>query len=82
MTCDRNVGLVRVTICLHPQLTLGQALRYAAELRLPPSTSAERRREAVHSVAREDGAEIAMHRQGGQADRLNNDKRASLAVDC
>lgn len=35
---------------LHPQLTLEQALHYAAELRFAPDTSAERRDESVRSV--------------------------------
>jgi ABC-type multidrug transport system ATPase subunit len=45
-----DVGVVPRHDLLHPQLTIEQALGYAAELRLPPDTSADHRREVVRSV--------------------------------
>jgi ABC-type multidrug transport system ATPase subunit len=48
-----HVGVVPRYDLLHPQLTIEQALGYAAELRLPPGTSADRRREVVRSVLSE-----------------------------
>ena len=49
---------------LHPQLTVEQALRFAAEFRFTPSTSADHRDEVVRSVL--DGMELtpAAHRSG------------------
>ncbi len=41
---------------LHPQLTVEQALRYAAEFRFTPSTSADRRDEVVRSALDDYGA--------------------------
>ncbi|MBV8182191.1 MAG: ATP-binding cassette domain-containing protein [Mycobacterium sp.] len=43
----RHVGVVPRFDLLHPALTVEQALGYAAELRLPPSTSADSRRQKV-----------------------------------
>jgi ABC transport system ATP-binding/permease protein len=75
-----HVGLVPHHDLLHPQLTLEQALRYAAELRLPPSTSAERRNEVVHSVL--DKLELSALRtvKAGTLG-VEHRKRASLAVE-
>lgn len=42
-----HIGMVPRYDLLHPQLTVEQALRYAAELRLPPNTSAEHRGQIV-----------------------------------
>jgi ABC-type Na+ transport system ATPase subunit NatA/ABC-type transport system involved in multi-copper enzyme maturation permease subunit len=65
---------------LHPQLTIEQALLYAAELRLPPGTSADRRRELVHSGL--DQMELGALRtiQVGNL-TVEQRKRASLAVE-
>ncbi len=46
----RRVGVVPHHDGVHPQLTVEQAVRYAAELRLPPETSADERRRIVHDV--------------------------------
>jgi ABC-type multidrug transport system ATPase subunit len=75
-----HVGLVPHHDVLHPQLTLEQALRYAAELRLPPSTSAQRRREVVHSVL--DKLELSALRtvKAGTLS-VEQRKRASLAAE-
>jgi ABC transport system ATP-binding/permease protein len=43
-----HIGVVPRYDLLHPALTLEQALGYAAELRLPPRTSADHRRHRVH----------------------------------
>jgi ABC transport system ATP-binding/permease protein len=43
-----NIGAVPRYDLLHPALTIEQALGYAAELRLPPGTSADHRRQRVH----------------------------------
>ena len=75
-----HVGLVPHHDLLHPQLTLEQALRYAAELRLPPSTSADRRREAVHSVLEKMGLSSLRTVKAGKL-TVEQRKRASLAVE-
>jgi ABC transport system ATP-binding/permease protein len=75
-----HVGLVPHHDLLHPQLTLEQALRYLAELRLPPSTSAERRHEVVRSVL--DRMELSPLRtvKAGMLS-VEQRKRASLAAE-
>ncbi|MDT5409045.1 MAG: hypothetical protein QOG14_1265 [Mycobacterium sp.] len=75
-----HVGLVPHHDLLHPQLTLEQALRYAAELRLPPSTSADRRREVVHSVLDKMGLSALRTVKAGTL-TVEQRKRASLAVE-
>ncbi|BBX45351.1 hypothetical protein GCM10009641_20580 [Mycobacterium cookii] len=65
---------------LHPQLTVEQALRYAAELRFTPSTSTERRNEVVRSAL--DDMDLSSLRTV-QLKKLPAEqrKRASLAVE-
>jgi ABC transport system ATP-binding/permease protein len=46
----RHIGVVPRFDLLHPVLTVEQALTYAAELRMPPSTSADTRRQKVDGV--------------------------------
>ncbi len=75
-----HVGLVPHHDLLHPQLTLEQALRYAAELRLPPSTSVDHRREAVHSVLEKMGLSSLRTVKAGKL-TVEQRKRASLAVE-
>ena len=75
-----HVGLVPHHDLLHPQLTLEQALRYAAELRLPPSTSVDRRREAVHSALEKMGLSSLRTVKAGKL-TVEQRKRASLAVE-
>lgn len=48
-----RIGIVPRDDALHPQLTVEQAMKYAAELRLPPDTSAENRDRVVDQVLEE-----------------------------
>ncbi len=75
-----HVGLVPRHDLLHPQLTVEQALRYAAELRLPPRTSADLRSEVVRSVL--DKMKLGALRTA-KAGTLTAEqrKRASLAME-
>ena len=75
-----HVGLVPRHDLLHPQLTLEQALGYAAELRLPPGTSADRRREVVRSVLEKMGLSSLRTVKAGKL-TVEQRKRASLAVE-
>jgi ABC transport system ATP-binding/permease protein len=75
-----HVGLVPHHDLLHRQLTLEQALRYAAELRLPPGTSADRRREVVGSVLEKMGLSSLRTVKAGKL-TVEQRKRASLAVE-
>lgn len=75
-----RIGVVPQDDVLHHQLTVNQALNYAAELRLPPDISKEERREVVARVLEElDLTERADTRvdklSGGQR------KRASVAME-
>ena len=75
-----HVGVVPHHDLLHPQLTVEQALRYAAELRLPPSTSADRRSEVVRSVL--DKMELTALRTARAGTlTVEQRKRASLAME-
>jgi ABC transport system ATP-binding/permease protein len=75
-----HVGLVPHHDLLYPQLTVEQALRYAAELRLPPSTSADRRQEVMQSVL--DRLELSALRTAKAGTlTVEQRKRASLAVE-
>ena len=65
---------------LHPQLTIEQALLYAAELRLPPGTSADRRSELVHSGLNQMELGALRTIQVGNL-TVEQRKRASLAVE-
>jgi ABC transport system ATP-binding/permease protein len=76
----RHVGVVPRYDLLHPALTIEQALGYAAELRLPPSTSVDQRRERVNSVI--DEMKLGLLRTV-QVNNLTSEqrKRASLAME-
>jgi ABC transport system ATP-binding/permease protein len=76
----RHVGVVPRYDLLHPALTVEQALGYAAELRLPPNTSVDRRRERVNLVL--DEMKLGLLRTA-QVGNLTADqrKRASLAME-
>ncbi len=75
-----RIGMVPQDDVVHRQLTVNQALNYAAELRLPPDTSKEERAQIVAQVLEElDMTEHADTRvdklSGGQR------KRASVALE-
>ena len=75
-----RIGMVPQDDVVHGQLTVNQALMYAAELRLPPDTTKEDRRQVVAQVLEE--LEMTRHADtrvsklsGGQR------KRASVAME-
>ncbi len=75
-----RIGVVPQDDVVHRQLTVEQALSYAAELRLPSDTSAADRRQVVSRVL--DELELTPHR-GTRVDRLSGGqrKRASVAME-
>ncbi|GBE64945.1 hypothetical protein MFM001_14070 [Mycobacterium sp. MFM001] len=72
------IGIVPQDDLVHPQLTVEQALGYTAELRLPPSASADERRRIVDSVIGELGLNSRRTVQVGELS-IEQRKRASLA---
>jgi ABC transport system ATP-binding/permease protein len=76
----RHIGVVPRYDLLHPALTIEQALGFAAELRLPPSTSVDHRRERVNSALDEMKLDLL---RTAQVRNLTADQRerASLAVE-
>ncbi|ORA38490.1 ATP-binding cassette domain-containing protein [Mycobacterium branderi] len=72
------IGVVPRDDLVHRQLTVEQALGYAAELRLPPSTSADERRRIVNRVIGELGLNSLRTIQVGKLS-VEQRKRASLA---
>lgn len=75
-----RIGVVPQDDVVHRQLTVEQALSYAAELRLPPDTSAADRRQVLDRVL--DELELTAHRTT-RVDRLSGGqrKRASVAME-
>ncbi|MGA8332562.1 MAG: ATP-binding cassette domain-containing protein [Mycobacterium sp.] len=75
-----RIGMVPQDDVVHRQLTVEQALNFAAELRLPPDTSADDRREVVDRVL--DELELAPHKKT-RVDKLSGGqrKRASVAME-
>jgi ABC transport system ATP-binding/permease protein len=75
-----RIGMVPQDDVVHRQLTVQQALNFAAELRLPPDTSADDRREVVERVL--DELELAPHKTT-RVDKLSGGqrKRASVAME-
>ena len=75
-----RIGVVPQDDVVHRQLTVEQALSYAAELRLPPDTSIEDRRQVVERVL--DELELAPHKKT-RVDKLSGGqrKRASVAME-
>lgn len=75
-----RIGMVPQHDVVHRQLTVEQAVRYAAELRLPPDTSAQERDRVVHQVLAE--LELSSRRtiQIGSLAREAR-KRASIAAE-
>jgi ABC transport system ATP-binding/permease protein len=75
-----RIGMVPQDDVVHRQLTVEQALHYAAELRLPPDTTSDDRREVVERVLEE--LELAPHKKT-RVDKLSGGqrKRASVAME-
>lgn len=75
-----RIGMVPQDDVVHRQLTVEQALGYAAELRLPPDTSADDRRQVVNRVL--DELDLTPHRKT-RVDKLSGGqrKRASVAME-
>ncbi|MGH3554661.1 MAG: ATP-binding cassette domain-containing protein, partial [Mycobacterium sp.] len=75
-----SVGLVPQYDLVHPALTIEQALGYAAELRLPPGTSADHRRQIVNWALGELKLNSLRTIQVGTLSAEQR-KRASMAVE-
>jgi ABC-type multidrug transport system ATPase subunit len=75
-----RIGMVPQDDVVHGQLTVAQALMYAAELRLPPDTTKEDRERVVAQVLEE--LEMTGHAQT-RVDKLSGGqrKRASVAME-
>ncbi len=75
-----RIGMVPQDDVVHGQLTVNQALMYAAELRLPPDTTREDRQQVVAEVLGE--LEMTQHADT-RVDRLSGGqrKRASVALE-
>ena len=75
-----RIGMVPQDDVVHGQLTVNQALMYAAELRLPPDTTKEDRQEVVAEVLSE--LEMTQHAES-RVDKLSGGqrKRASVALE-
>ncbi|HYX99679.1 MAG TPA: ATP-binding cassette domain-containing protein [Mycobacterium sp.] len=75
-----RIGMVPQDDVVHRQLTVEQALHFAAELRLPPDTTADDRREVVERVLAE--LELTPHKNT-RVDKLSGGqrKRASVAME-
>src|SRR3954447_11500651 len=75
-----RIGMVPQDDVVHGQLTVRQALMYAAELRLPPDTTKADREQVVHEVLEE--LELTKHADT-RVDKLSGGqrKRASVALE-
>ncbi len=75
-----RIGMVPQDDVVHGQLTVNQALMFAAELRLPPDTNKEDRERVVAQVLEE--LEMTQHRET-RVDKLSGGqrKRASVAME-
>lgn len=75
-----RIGMVPQDDVVHGQLTVNQALMYAAELRLPPDTTKEDRQQVVAQVLAE--LEMTQHTET-RVDKLSGGqrKRASVALE-
>jgi ABC transport system ATP-binding/permease protein len=72
-----RIGMVPQDDVVHRQLTVEQALNYAAELRLPPDTSADDRRHVVNRVLGE--LELTPHMKT-RVDKLSGGQRKRVSV--
>jgi ABC transport system ATP-binding/permease protein len=79
-TMRSRIGMVPQDDVVHGQLTVKQALMYAAELRLPPDTTREDREQVVARVLEE--LEMTQHLEK-RVDKLSGGqrKRASVALE-
>jgi len=79
-TMRSRIGMVPQDDVVHRQLTVNQALGYAAELRLPPDTSKEERAQVVAEVLEELDLTKQAHTR---VDKLSGGqrKRASVALE-
>jgi ABC transport system ATP-binding/permease protein len=79
-TMRSRIGMVPQDDVVHRQLTVNQALGYAAELRLPPDTSKEERAQIVAQVLEE--LDLTKHADT-RVDKLSGGqrKRASVALE-
>ena len=75
-----HIGVVPRYDLLHPALTIEQALGYAAELRLPPGTSADHRHQRVRWALDEMKLGLLRTVQVGNLDAEQR-KRASMAME-
>ncbi len=75
-----RIGMVPQDDVVHGQLTVNQALMYAAELRLPPDTTTQDRQQVVEQVLSE--LEMTQH-ANTRVDKLSGGqrKRASVALE-
>lgn len=76
-----HIGLVPQDDILHPQLTVRQGLRFAAELRLPPDTSAAERDQRVLHVAEQMQLVPQLDQRIGQTLSGGQRKRVSIATE-
>ncbi len=79
-TMRSRIGMVPQDDVVHRQLTVNQALGYAAELRLPPDTSKQERAQVVAQVLEE--LDLTKHAET-RVDKLSGGqrKRASVALE-
>ncbi|MGH3597045.1 MAG: FHA domain-containing protein [Mycobacterium sp.] len=79
-TMRSRIGMVPQDDVVHRQLTVNQALGYAAELRLPPDTSKQERAQVVAQVLEE--LDLSKHADT-RVDKLSGGqrKRASVALE-
>jgi len=75
-----RIGMVPQDDVVHPQLTVNQALQYAAELRMPPDKSKEDRQRVIAQVLAE--LDMTQHAEK-RVDQLSGGqrKRASVALE-
>jgi ABC-type multidrug transport system ATPase subunit/pSer/pThr/pTyr-binding forkhead associated (FHA) protein len=76
-----QIGLVPQQDIQHPQLKVRQALGYAAELRLPPDTTAQERAARVHTVAQQLQLEQRLDNRIGTQLSGGQRKRVSIATE-
>jgi len=76
-----QIGLVPQQDIQHPQLKVRQALGYAAELRLPPDTTAQERVGRVHTVAQQLQLEQRLDNRIGTQLSGGQRKRVSIATE-